>query len=189
MLKVASLLPQSLPSVPEFEPIMPTTTLHQAFSRLTSTMPGLQTTPVQIFNIFFPPKLIDLIVTSSNLYAEQKMREEHGTQGRNARWEAITTRELKIWLGISIHISCIGLPPSHYWKNNGKLLGKKGLPTSQFMSSMRFQQIRRYLDITPPDLVPASWYGKIKPAFDQLRLASQTYRIPSSNVTIHEAML
>ena len=32
--------------------------------------------------------------------------------------------------------------------------------------------------------MPSSWYGKIKPAFDQVRLASQTYRIPSSNVTM-----
>jgi len=189
MLKVASLLQQSLPSVPHFEPIKPTTTLHKAFNRLPPAMQGLESTPVQIFNLFFPPKLIDLIVMSSNLYAEQKMREEHGTQERNARWEAITADELKIWLGISIHMGCIGLPPSHYWKNDGKLLGKEGLSTSQFMSSMRFQQIRRYLHITPPDLVPSSWYGKIKPAFDQLRLASQTYRIPSSNVTIDEAML
>ena len=189
MLKVASLLQQSLPSVPHFEPIKPTPTLHKAFNRLTPAMQGLESTPVQIFNLFFPPKLIDLIVTSSNLYAEQKMREEHGTQGRNARWEAITAGKLKIWLGISIHMGCIGLPPAHYWKNDRKLLGKEGLPTSRFMSSMRFQQIRRYLHITPPDLVPSSWYGKIKPAFDQLWLASQTYRIPSSNVTIDEAML
>ena len=180
---------QSLPPIPDFEPLEPTTHLHKGFNRPPLAMHGLESTPVQIFNLFFPTKLIDLIVKSSNLYAEKKMEEEHGIQGRNARWEAISAGELKIWLGISIHMGCIGLPLSHYWKNDGRLLEKEGLPTSWFMSSMRFQQIRRYLHITPPDLEYPSWYGKIKPAFDQLWLASQTYRIPSSNVTINEAML
>lgn len=54
---------------------------------------------------------------------------------------------------------------------------------------MRFQQIRHYLHITPSDLEHSSWYGKIKPAFNQLRLTSQTYHISCSNVTIDEAML
>lgn len=67
--------------------------------------------------------------------------------------------------------------------------------TSRFMSQARFDQIKRYFHISHPGAPKTSpqgkrlWHHKVDPILDQLRESSQSYRIPSSNLTIDEAMI
>ncbi len=130
--------------------------------------------PGDVFGLFFNDKIIDVMVTNTNLYAHQKMATEHGSEGRNTRWKDVTAADLRIWLGITIHMGIIGLSPSHYWRCDDKLLSHDGLPTTPFMSQMRFEHIRRYFHVAPPDTASVgeqSWHSKIDPLLDQLAVS------------------
>lgn len=91
--------------------------------------------------------------------------ESQGTAGLgcNARWEPTTASELSVWLGITIHMGLIELAPTHYWNQDGRLLSQDGLPTTPFMSQFRFEQLRHYFHVSPPDSMSTSWHIKIDP--------------------------
>lgn len=179
-----------MPKPPEFTPLQHTVALHQGHNTLPKALQSLKASPGDIFSLFFTNDIIDVMVMNTNRYAQKQM-EQKGTigLGRNARWEPITAPEISIWLGITIHMGCLGLPPAHYWKHDGRLFSRDGLPTTPFMSQMRFEQIRRYFHVAPPDSEESSWHSKIDPLLNQIRNASQKYRVPSSSITMDEAMI
>lgn len=183
-------LQSSLPEPPDFEPLKHKVPLHQGHNTLPKALRSLKAKPGDIFNLFFNDDIINVMVTNTNLYAQKQM-EIQGTTGlgRNARWEAVTASEMCIWLGITIHMGLIGLPPAHYWRRDGRLLSRDGLPTISYMNQMRFEQLRRYFHVSPPDQDGPLWHSKIDPLLDQIRNASQQYRVPSSNITMDEAMI
>ena len=60
---------------------------------------------------------------------------------------------------------------------------------------MRFEQIERYFHIASPDARYISpegtrlWHSKVDPILKQLRIGSQSYRMPSTNVAVDESII
>lgn len=180
-----------LPNPPFFSPISHTHPLHSAYNTLPRSMEGLDSLePIHVFSLFFNEALFDTMTTNTNLYAENK-RDNEGAEGR--KWSAISVQDLKCWTGILIYMGICKLPSvGDYWCHDGLW------PThhwSTYMSQTRFEQIRRYFHISPPNALAHSaigrrlWHHKVDPILDQLRHASQSYRMPSSNVSCDEAMI
>jgi hypothetical protein len=89
----------------------------------------------------------------------------------------------------------IGGPPERYWMKDGVYLPKDALPAAAYLGKTRFQEIRRFFHMSPynsltetPEGLPC-WHSKVDIVLEQLRFFSQQYRVPSSNVTIDEAMI
>ena len=109
--------------------------------------------------------------------------------GRGVRpWRAITAPELKIWLGLVIYMSVVSATTIFdYWSRNTELPAHQ---ISAFMSRTRFQQIKRYLHLSPPGIVPIQrWWTKLEPMSSQLKANFKRYVKPRSVVSIDEIMV
>lgn len=187
----ATSLQSRLPEVPDFTPMAEQYPLHKAYNRLPPSLHGLKAiSPASIFQLFFTDRLFQTMATNTNSYTKSK-REAALLPGRD--WTDVTTRDLKLWIGICIYMGLFSAPAvEDYWKHDGL---HPTHPITMYMSLNRFQQIKRYLHISAVDLPKHSttgrhlWHGKVDPLLNQLCHASQSLRIPSSNVSIDEAMI
>ena len=63
------------------------------------------------------------------------------------------------------------------------------------MGYTRFEDIKRYFYVSPPDrpketpLGRRLWHSKVDEVLDQLRESSQRYRVPSSHIADDECMM
>ena len=74
--------------------------------------------PIDTFNQFYTPALIDSIVDESNRYAETMMPPD-----RFSKWAKITPEEYKAYIGFNILMGINSLPSiEDYWKE-----GQRGL--------------------------------------------------------------
>lgn len=120
------------------------------------------------------------MVENTNLYAQKKMEESDNTQqGRKVRWKGVTAQNIRIWVNLTIHMGCLGIPPAHYWRRDGKYLERDGLPTTPFSSQEEFEQIRSYFHISSLSILrplSSTWYHKIDTLLGQVRRSSQVHR-------------
>ena len=191
--KPSSELQAILPPVPAFQPITHSSPEHAGHHLLPRSITNFEKIePIHIWDLFWPCDFISLLANNTNLYAEKK-RAELGDGGRD--WTPVTAGDIYIWIGIQIHMGLLGLSPSIYWNHDDLLLPKDGLPTVHFMSQTRFEQIKRYLHISPASsssksITPTQpWYHKVEPLLTQMKKAAQAYWLPSSNTTFDEAMI
>jgi len=133
--------------------------------------------------------------SNTNLYAQIKRSEAlPGVGGRD--WHDVTPSELWIWIGIIIYMGLFSgksMAAREFW------LHIQHHPThdiSKFISQTRFEQIKRFFHLSNPEEDQAErssghrlWHQKVDPRLNQLRLSSQGYLLPSSNVTIDAAMI
>src|SRR5580700_5292462 len=103
--------------------------------------------PYALFSLFWPEDLWQIISRNTNQYAIQK-RIGKQLPKSSRPWHDTSTTEIKIFIGILIYM---GLHDSKrtdlYWKND---LESGPVHTPQlYMSLIRFEQIKRYLHISP----------------------------------------
>lgn len=190
-LDITTSLESRLPEVPDFTPMVERYPPHKAYNRLPPSMHGLTSiSPVSIFRFFFTERLLTTIATNTNSYAKDK-REIAALPGRD--WCDVTAKDIKLWVGISIYMGLFSVPAvDDYWKHDEL---HPTHPITQYMTLNRFQQIKRYLHISPINIPKTTssgrrlWHGKIDLLLNQLRQASQSLRVPSSNISIDEAMI
>jgi len=84
----------------------------------------------------------------------------------------------------------IGVPPERFSIQNGVYLHKDGLPPAAYLAKTCFQEIHCFFHVspynsrtkTPEDL--SCWHLKLDILLEQLRLFSQQYQVPGSNVNV-----
>src|SRR5947207_904773 len=64
--------------------------------------------PQSYFKLFFTEQVLDLIVESTNLYAQRKRETDYGPHARP--WVPLTQHKLILWLGIVLYISYLNIP-------------------------------------------------------------------------------
>lgn len=187
--------PSTLPNPSWFQPLVHKHPLHKAYNTLPHALQRLGTIePIHIFQLFFNDILFQTIATNTNLYAAHKRAKKELPEGKGRKWTDVTVQDIKCWLGIVIYMGVVQLGAVRdYWRRDGLFPSHD---ISDYMSQTRFEDIKRYLHITPPDTAAYDstskrrlWHQKVDPLLNQLRHASQAYRVPSSNIAIDEAII
>ena len=177
--------PSILPPLPDFTPMVHRVKAHTAYNMLHDS---LILNAYQIFTLFFTDDMFNIMIANTNAYALEHL-DEH-TNGRP--WSPTSPAELRIWVGITIYMGLNPMPGLRdYWRHDDE---HPLHPITKFMTSLRFEQIKRFFHISTTDKpAPGSdndvWYYKLEPLLSQLRRSSKRYRMPSTNVSVDEAMI
>ena len=168
-----------LPDLPAFSP--PPREILSTHERCALFFNTVSTTPFEIFSAFFTPQHLEIIVDNSNAYALQKV-------GR--KWKSITVIELQVFLALVIMMGLYVYPSVRdYWKTDRRL------PLMNNMSLDRFEDIKRYLHLSPPisQLESSSrtfeWWMKLEPLASWVRQQSKKLYLPASQVAVDEMMV
>jgi hypothetical protein len=178
---------------PVFHPIAPKAPTHSAYNTLPFAIKDLHgVEPVDILNLFLTKSLLETMSANTNAYAAEKIAEGDKEGGRT--WKEVTAAELGGWIGIVIYMGVHCSPAlADYWAHRNGLNPKH--PTSDYMSQTHFEQVKRYFHVAAPDIPKETpkkrqlWHGKVDPILEQLRKSSQAYCVPSTNISIDEAMI
>ena len=108
---------------------------------------AISKSPLEVFQLFFTPELLDMIVRETNRYAKQVMGEE------KYKWRKMDVAELKALIGFKILMAMNNLPSiDDYWRRDPFL---RYSPVADRISRDRFRELSRYLHFTDNDtLVP-----------------------------------
>ena len=108
-----------------------------------------------------------------------------GAVGR--KWQNIDSKELIIWIALVIYQGLFKLPSlNQYWNEDPKFPIHH---ISKQMSLKRFEQIKRYLHISPPMATINDYFEKLEPLLSKIRDVSKQLYTPSSNVSVDEMMV
>jgi hypothetical protein len=87
----------------------------------------------------------------------------------------------------------VSMALADHWKHDGL---NPSHPITQWRRQTRSEQIKNYFHVAPPDAELVDkvtkkrlWHAKMNPVLDQLRKSSKALRMPSSHVTVDEAMI
>lgn len=143
------------------------------------------------FTFFLTNSLLHTISANTNAYAQKKIKEQ-GHSGARV-WIEVTPEEIGASIGIVLYVGVHGSPSiPDYWKHD---FLNPTHPITDFMTQTRFEQIKRFFHIFDPDgeTITATghrlWHAKVDPLLDKLQKSAQAYRLPSTNVSIDEAMI
>ena len=108
---------------------------------------GNLTSCLDFFELFFTPEVWQLLVTQTNLYAEQKRG-----PAESSVWYPVTENEMKAWLSLYLNMGLVTKPNiSAYWSTDPVLSSPF---FTSVMSRTRFLQILRYLHFADNNLAP-----------------------------------
>jgi len=122
----------------------------------------------------------------------QSREEELATGGKcpskmeERPWYSMNIGELKLFIGLQILMGVYDYPAiADYWGDGVKH------PEFHQMSCNRYQQIKRYFHLSPPDgtYPRAEWWRKMEPLASHLRRLFEEYYLPGSNVAFDEMMV
>lgn len=109
--------------------------LHSAYTRLPPALHGLTgLPPASVFKYIFSDVLLELIAKKTNAYVEAE-RETSLPLGRH--WVAVTSLDLKCWIGICIYMGLFSAPAlEDFWKHDGL---HPTHPITKYKSITRFE--------------------------------------------------
>ena len=89
----------------------------QPFTSPVGPTQDISSSPLEVFDLFFSPDLMERIVRESNAYAKSAMGNE-----RYEKWSKITVDELRAFLGFSVLMGINHLPSlNDYWSRDPRL--------------------------------------------------------------------
>jgi hypothetical protein len=104
--------------------------------------------PLDIFLLFFSDEVLNIIVSNTNGYAEEKRANQAELRVNPRPWTDLTLEELKVWIAIVIYR---GIHKESELKLCWNL--DTNLPihrTSRMMILVRYEQIKRFIHISSP---------------------------------------
>ena len=142
--------------------------------------------PLILFSYFWDDGLLASICFATNQYAIQYYNANPNILPNARIWSPITSAELQVYFGTLIYIGTLKVPRlQDFW--NTKLYNE----TSQHMSLVRFEQIRRFFHISDPrfPISTEHWWKKLEPAHSHIQQISQELYRPATQVSIDEMMV
>jgi len=95
--------------------------------------------------------------------------------------------ELRIFLGIIIYMGVFGKTSlDDYWSTSGKYPQHS---INKYMSLYRFQQIKRYLHVSPLNDAHVDWHTKLRPLSSKLQQDFTRLFLPSTDVSVDEMIV
>ncbi len=171
-----------LSPTPNFEHFVHSKLLHRAFINLPPNYEANFSKPINLFLLFFLNSILDTIVVNTNLYALIK---DASAVGR--KWQNIDHKELIIWIALVIYQGLFKLPSlNQYWNEDLKFPIHH---ISKQMSLKRFEQIKRYLHISPSMATINNYFEKLEPLLSKIRDVSKQLYTPNSNVSVDKMMV
>lgn len=151
-------------------------------------LPGQE--PYDWFRLLLDDELLNMIVMQTNNYAVEVLVDSSGPRSRISEWKDITTSELLIFIGLTLHTGTIQLPHiEDYWKTHR--LFSTCFP--RFMSRDRYLLIMRCIhfceNLPPTDLPPADRLYKVRPLLNHFTSKMQTVYYPGKNLSLDESMV
>ena len=144
--------------------------------------------PLEVFDLFFSPDLLEEIVKQSNEYVKIVMGAE-----KYDKWAKMTAEELKAFLGFSILMGINHLPSlNDYWSQDPRL---RYTPVADCISRDRFHELSRYLHFVDNDtLIPRGCdghhrLGKVRPLIDHLSTKFAEAYNPNHDLAVDEVMI
>lgn len=168
------------------------------FSELNSDFVSPDSSPIDVFNLFFGQEMYEKIQIETNRYATQQInkRQEAGPIGKKSiysLWKDVSIREIKIFFAIVIHMCLVRKPELRdYWSTTPIL--QTNYASALGMSRDRFLAILTMLHLNDNESrIPRGQPGydathKIKPLLENLRQQFQMVYAPCEEVTIDEAI-
>lgn len=146
--------------------------------------------PYDWFRLLLDDELLNMIVMQTNNYAVEVLVDSSGPRSRISEWKDITTSELLIFIGLTLHTGTIQLPHiEDYWKTHG--LFSTCFP--RFMSRDRYLLIMRCIhfceNLPPTDLPPADRLYKVRSLLNHFTSKMQTVYYPGKNLSLDESMV
>ncbi|XP_053995420.1 piggyBac transposable element-derived protein 4-like [Hylaeus anthracinus] len=133
--------------------------------------------PINFFELLFDTNFFLNTVIETNKYGK--------TRGGD-QWKELTVRELKIFLGLLLHMGTIKCPKlQNYWSTQ-RLFNFTCF--SQHMSRNRFQEILRSLHFSS-DNRPNNCMNKIEPIIDYFNEKMKQLYYPQKELIIHETLV
>lgn len=155
-------------------------------------MSATEKTPIDFYNLFVDDEIVDVIVTHTNLYAEQEivkkiMLEDITPGSRINAWKETDPNEIKLFFAILLWMGLDKKPSiGDYWSSS--ILYQN--PISKFMSRNRFELLLSFIHFANNEEAPP---GNRLHKIDNLLLLlnqkfSEMYE-PGENITIDESMI
>nr|XP_002667755.4 piggyBac transposable element-derived protein 4-like [Danio rerio] len=147
--------------------------------------------PLQLFQLFFTPSVLQTIMQHSNAYATKQR------QGTDKSWKNISVEDLKSYLALVIFMGLLKVCAlTDYWRRSD--VYSVPLPT-RIMSCRKFLNIANALHLSDPvddeanegrkGTAAYDRLGKIKPLYDNIRDACRAFYHPGQNISIDERMV
>lgn len=142
--------------------------------------------PKEIFELYFTPELISMIVEQTNKYARE-------VSPPDKEWAEVTRKELYAFLGFQL---LMGLNPKpsvkDYWRKDQ--VYHYG-PISDRITRDRYLDIQRYLHfvdnstLSPPNSPSYDRLGKVKPLITYITEKCKSLYNPGREIAVDEAMI
>ena len=141
-----------------------------------------EVTGLQVFELFWDSKVINVLVEGANLYAKEKGAVERSGEGAAASGEChlwdwpwnlkkVTESDIKVFLGLLLYMGARQeCGSSRFWKGEGER------EVFRVMSLECFSQIKRYLHISDAkmQLSCSEWFRMLEPlALNSMLLRTQ----------------
>ncbi|XP_066932795.1 piggyBac transposable element-derived protein 5-like [Clytia hemisphaerica] len=147
----------------------------------------------EIIFLFLTDELIQHIVTQTNLYADQFLKQAHITeQSRANRWKEVTSKDILNFLGLTILMGIHSLPTiPDYWSKDPLYFN----PTFHaVMSRNRYQLIAKFIHFNDNSKYDSKdpkrdRLYKVRPLLDYLVAKFQELYLPSRDISIDEQLL
>ena len=193
-----------LPQVPDFVPL--DVEEHEAIGLPVEYC----TSPLSVFNQLFTQEVWESLCNNTNMYYKHKSNQLDPLDPdmRPRPWKDTTIGELKVWLGLVLYMGVVSCPAvEDYWDEDTRQ------PPMGVMSLNRFEQLKRYLHVSPPVMqqpvasasasattsastaaLPSAtampeWWEKMEPMSSIVQARFKECYFPASNVAIDEMMV
>ncbi|XP_068115883.1 piggyBac transposable element-derived protein 4-like [Hyperolius riggenbachi] len=148
--------------------------------------------PIDFFELFLPESFLQYVCDQSNIYAQQRIA-DHPTCVLASHWTPATTRDLKVFLGLTFDMALSPLPEQQlYWTKNPILC----IPIySSRMSRRRYQMLLTCLhfsnnaDHLPPNDPAHDRLFKLRPFIDHLNRTFTEKYMPEQRIAIDESLI
>jgi hypothetical protein len=149
-------------------------------------------TPYAIISLFWDDAILQHIAEATNKYAAAKHAELRASKLASLRvqlrlrpWKAVDVCELRRFISATIFMGYAKSTVSLFTRFRRGTILPKGT-----ISRDRYDQIKRYLHISDPDLKPdrKHWWRKLEPLSSHLRTCFQTFYSPGSHLAVDEMM-
>nr|XP_012151017.1 PREDICTED: piggyBac transposable element-derived protein 4-like [Megachile rotundata] len=144
----------------------------------------------EVLSLFLDEKVISLLVTEPNKYAEQKLHQQKMTEhARLNRWKPTTSAEIRKFIGLLIWMGLVQTPLVRCWSMDPIYMYSFPFPRSK-MSRNRFELLLANLDFANNETIEeGSRLGKVLPLLNLLTDNYQKVFSPGEDIVIDETMV